>query len=58
MLAGAPGTGGGAAAVVLSGTAGVGKSALALHVAHALAERFSDGQLYVALQGTVPGTAP
>ncbi|MFJ9044248.1 BTAD domain-containing putative transcriptional regulator [Streptomyces sp. NPDC102347] len=58
VLAGAPGTGGGAAAVVLSGTAGVGKSALALHVAHALAERFSDGQLYVALQGTVPGTAP
>ncbi|MFI8204758.1 BTAD domain-containing putative transcriptional regulator [Streptomyces sp. NPDC085937] len=58
VLAGASGTSGGAAVVVLSGTAGVGKSALALHAAHTLAERFSSGQLYVALQGSVPGTAP
>ncbi|CAL9478206.1 BTAD domain-containing putative transcriptional regulator [Streptomyces sp. enrichment culture] len=45
-------------AVVISGTAGVGKSALALHVAHGLAERFSGGQLYLGLRGTGAGSAP
>ncbi|CAL9530876.1 hypothetical protein SUDANB15_04018 [Streptomyces sp. enrichment culture] len=48
----------GPAVAVVSGMAGVGKSALALHVAHALAERFSDGQLYVHLHGATPGMAP
>ncbi|MFD5080351.1 BTAD domain-containing putative transcriptional regulator [Streptomyces sp. NPDC058371] len=43
---------------VLSGMAGVGKSALALHVAHGLRERFPDGQLYVNLHGATPGMAP
>lgn len=38
--------------------AGVGKSALALHVAHGLRERFRDGQLYVNLQGATPGMTP
>lgn len=38
--------------------AGVGKSALALHVAHGLRERFPDGQLYVNLHGATPGMAP
>ncbi|MEV5316896.1 BTAD domain-containing putative transcriptional regulator, partial [Streptomyces sp. NPDC052687] len=46
------------AVAVVSGMAGVGKSALALHVAHALAERFSDGQLYVNLHGATPGMTP
>ncbi|GGS85031.1 hypothetical protein GCM10010254_00900 [Streptomyces chromofuscus] len=46
------------ALAVVSGMAGVGKSALALHVAHALAERFSDGQLYVNLHGATPGMTP
>ncbi|MEU9350244.1 BTAD domain-containing putative transcriptional regulator [Streptomyces griseoloalbus] len=47
-----------AVVVVISGTAGVGKSALALHVAHTLTDRFSDGQLHVNLHGATPGMTP
>ncbi|MFD8233497.1 BTAD domain-containing putative transcriptional regulator [Streptomyces sp. NPDC059696] len=43
---------------VISGMAGVGKSALALCVGHQLAERFPDGQLHLDLHGTTPGMAP
>ncbi|MGF1428431.1 ATP-binding protein [Kitasatospora sp. LaBMicrA B282] len=59
-LAGGPG-GAQSRPLVLSaidGMAGVGKTALAVHVGHALADRFPDGQLFVDLRGFTPGQQP
>jgi tetratricopeptide (TPR) repeat protein len=42
----------------IDGMGGIGKSALAIHAAHQLADWFPDGQLYVNLQGATPGAAP
>jgi DNA-binding SARP family transcriptional activator/tetratricopeptide (TPR) repeat protein len=44
--------------VVISGTAGVGKTALAIRFGHQVAKRFPGGQLYVNLRGLDPGTPP
>ncbi|MFE7171118.1 BTAD domain-containing putative transcriptional regulator [Streptomyces sp. NPDC057616] len=44
--------------VVISGMAGVGKSALALHTAHEVRPHFPDGQLYLNLHGATPGVTP
>ncbi|GCB49297.1 NB-ARC domain-containing protein [Streptomyces sp. NL15-2K] len=51
-LTGASGTPNGVVPMVaVSGMAGVGKTSLAVHAAHELSERFSDGRLFVDLRG-------
>ncbi|MFI6385977.1 BTAD domain-containing putative transcriptional regulator [Nonomuraea sp. NPDC050540] len=44
-----------ASVVAVTGVAGAGKSALAVHVAHLLHARFPDGRLFTNLRGATPG---
>ncbi|GAB3865458.1 hypothetical protein [Dactylosporangium cerinum] len=47
-----------AGAVAIDGMAGVGKTSLAVHVAHRLAAAYPDGGLYLDLHGFTPGQEP
>ncbi|WP_327586744.1 tetratricopeptide repeat protein [Nonomuraea sp. NBC_00507] len=44
-----------AAVCAIAGPGGIGKSALAVHVAHQVAGQYDDGQLYIDLNGSTPG---
>ncbi|TQL78529.1 DNA-binding SARP family transcriptional activator [Stackebrandtia endophytica] len=53
-----PRTVGRAAVIAVDGMAGVGKTALVVHIAHRIADRYPDGRLYVDLHGFSPDMKP
>ncbi|MUN37146.1 AfsR/SARP family transcriptional regulator [Actinomadura litoris] len=54
----APATGSAATVIAVDGMPGVGKSALAVHVAHRLAEHFPDGHIFLKLHAHDPRQEP
>ena len=51
-------TSNGPVVIVLEGTAGVGKTTLAIQLAHSVCSQFPDGQLYVNMRGFDPAGRP
>jgi len=49
---------GGVLSCAIDGTPGLGKTALAIHVAHLLRRQFTDRQLFIDLHGHTPGQPP
>lgn len=58
LMAAVKGAGGVVGIYAIDGMAGVGKSAFAVHAAHALAPRFPDGQIFLQLHAHTSGHQP
>jgi tetratricopeptide (TPR) repeat protein len=58
LINGAGGSGGTVVISAVDGTAGIGKTTVAVHWAHNVARQFPDGQLYVNLRGFEPAGSP